>query len=220
MPRGLQLSAALLASAVVACSLEVNFAGSRYACPDGECPSGYECRAGFCEPLVDGPDAANDGPEAVDAGIDAEFPVDSGPDAQVPCAAAGGAVVDPTSGYCYTLHLDGSSWVNARTACAALVPTAHLVVITDTFENVVVASLDMPGDGLDAWMGASDLAAEGNFVWVDATPFVFDNWRAGEPNNGGADMIQEDCAVMELDLGGSWDDRSCTSLRPYLCERP
>jgi hypothetical protein len=71
----------------------------------------------------------------------------------------------------------------------------------------------------DAWLGGTDQAQEMVWVWVTGEPFVFENFRDGEPNDGNSDQIAEDCLVLESDTAGTWDDRSCTSLRPFLCER-
>ena len=66
------------------------------------------------------------------------------------------------------------------------------------------------------WIGATDAASEGNWQWTGGASFDFDNWRSGEPNNGSG---SEDCAVIEGDRGGTWDDRGCFASGAFLCER-
>ena len=49
----------------------------------------------------------------------------------------------------------------------------------------------------NTFIGATDRAVEGTFVWDDGTPLSFTNWRAGEPNNGGSGATyQEDCVII------------------------
>lgn len=35
------------------------------------------------------------------------------------------------------------------------------------------------------WIGLNDVISEGRFYWRDGTPFVYTNWRQGEPNSPG-----------------------------------
>jgi hypothetical protein len=108
------------------------------------------------------------------------------------------------------------SWQAARDDCLAI--GAHLVVIETPAEQVVVGVLagDFAPARPDSWIGAHDLNVEGTFEWVNGSPFVFDNWRAGEPNNQGT----EDCALIEGDNPArEWDDRRCSNGLPYICER-
>jgi len=65
-----------LSAALAACIFSPSYEGTRYRCPDGECPDGFECVKEICEPL--GRDASSeDAPEQADAAADA--PVDAVP---------------------------------------------------------------------------------------------------------------------------------------------
>jgi len=60
------------------------------------------------------------------------------------------------------------------------------------------------------WIGASDLATEGSFVWAESHEAVdYANWRPGEPNNDD----NEDCVEMGWNSDGAfgWNDKHCTS---------
>jgi hypothetical protein len=75
MPRIVPLCAALVVGAVCACAFEANYAGGRYRCSDGKCPSGLTCAAGVCVP----PDAPPiDGDAAPDARVAALTCADPG----------------------------------------------------------------------------------------------------------------------------------------------
>lgn len=69
--------------------------------------------------------------------------------------------------------------------------------------------------GKAIWLGATDNAKEGSYVWqTSGLPVAYSNWNAGEPNNccGG-----ENCAEMSGSNQG-WNDVGCVALRSALCE--
>jgi len=54
-----------------------------------------------------------------------------------------------------------------------------LPIITSQAENDYITSV---ADG-NVWLGLTDEANEGTFVWDDGTPLTYTNWNTGEPNN-------------------------------------
>ncbi len=175
--------------------------------------TGCQASLGDPENVADGgntlPDAAS-----VDAPlIDASLPVPDAPlpDAQV-CDDGDVNVEDPGTGHCYMLFQTIQTWADASAACAAIGPTTHLAVITTPEENALISPM---AGLLDVWVGSTDAAIEMTWVWVNAEPFVWDNWRDGEPN----DANGEDCMILEGELNGSWDDRDCGNTYAYVCER-
>lgn len=171
--------------------------------------AGVGCSARLGDPPGgDDVDAADDVPPP-----DAEPIV---PDAR-PCVEGDARVRDPATGTCYAYFGTLTSWGNAAVACTGL--GGHLAVPTSAAENGLI--LPLPTDLLnapDVWLGGSDQVSEMTWTWVTNEPFVFDNWRAGEPNDGNSDTVAEDCMVLEADMSGTWDDRGCGSTRPYICE--
>jgi hypothetical protein len=98
---------------------------------------------------------------------------------------------------------------------------AHLAKI-ETADADAVAELVVGTK--DTYIGATDQAVEGTFLWGDGSSLTFTNWRAGEPNNGGASGIAENCAVIAgAKAGKGWDDRPCAlqasgaGTYAYLC---
>lgn len=133
-------------------------------------------------------------------------------------------------GSCYwAVHTTPVDWTTARVACQA--DGGDLAIITSLAESdevnaLAIAALTASADEVvDYWIGASDSATEGAFLWPDGTPLGFSNWRLNEPNDGG--VAGEDCTIIEADRGGSWDDRACDNgIDPpvtvnygYICER-
>ncbi len=97
-------------------------------------------------------------------------------------------VLNPANGHHYELINTGTgiTWQAARDAAAASVfngVNGHLVTITSAAENAFVAGLS-PSD-FRPWIGLTDEASEGNFVWITGEPFVFQNWGPGEPSGDG-----------------------------------
>jgi len=104
----------------------------------------------------------------------------------------------------------------AEWICGNLNPTAHLASIENQSENSVVAG-SMVTSG--AFIGASDKAREGVWVWADGSPFNYKNWNNGEPDNH---ENKEDCAqILRWHEGqrGKWSDVPCAAdyLRSYVC---
>lgn len=132
-------------------------------------------------------------------------------------------VSDPITGNCYLRFNENVTWQVASARCQAA--GAHLVSIETVEEDALVASIapqnaNDPTD-FDGWIGANDIANETTWMWeTTLEPFVFTNWRSGEPNNNNDDdPTGEDCAVYEGDTS-TWDDRTCSMLAiGYYCER-
>lgn len=177
---------------------------------------GYDAAA---PPLDAAADSRGDAAEASvtpDAARDATPDVGEGSvDAGVPCAefAAVRAL-----GHCYIPLAALTSWDDAREACEALKPRAHLVVINSAEEQTVVQGVGL----LDRWIGLrrpddSNGTDKASFTWVDGTPRGYENWNGGEPDNSGA------CVRLRGDpvAFGRWADRACdpTIGLSGVCER-
>ncbi|XP_072044711.1 uncharacterized protein [Amphiura filiformis] len=132
------------------------------------------------------------------------------------------------NGKCYYIQAPSvPSWDDARTACQGM--GGDLVVINNQAENNFLQNL-IPNTGrLGYWIGLTDAATEGTFVWVDSTvartggvDSLYTNWQEGEPNQAG----DENCITMDTAnynhnyfLGG-WNDVACTSAEyGYFCEK-
>lgn len=159
-------------------------------------------------------DASSADAARLDAALPDAAPPDAGgePDARVaPCGSATEYVEWPDNGHFYRLVDSSSSWDAARTTCAG--DDAHLAIIDDQAENDHVRGLTSSGN---LWIGLNDQDMERTFVWVDGTVLNeaedFTNWNDGEPNNS----FGEDCVEMRSD--GQWNDRDCSSNRPFVCE--
>ena len=71
----------------------------------------------------------------------------------------------------------------------------------------------LTGD-IGAWIGLTDFLDEGVFSWVDGAAVTYNNWMAGQPNNG---ENNQHCVWITLD--GEWDDVTCKEIKSYICQK-
>ena len=78
--------------------------------------------------------------------------------------------------------------------------------------NMTVATY-MPGL---FWIGASDMAVEGEFLWLPGTAELdYSNWAPTEPDNYNN---QDHCVAIDLHRNYQWADDICQEQRNFICE--
>ncbi len=100
--------------------------------------------------------------------------------------------------------LEASSWTAAQTFALGL--GGNLATIDDADENewVRVNLANYGGSARDVWIGFTDQAVEGTFVWISGAPVTFTNWSPGEPNNSG----DGEHYAQLLPGSGQWNDNA------------
>jgi hypothetical protein len=175
--------------------------------PPGYVPFGDDCDDGDASRSP----AADEICDAVDT--DCDGLVDEASPANASC---NGCDLFDIGGHSYALCAAGASFDGARSACAAF--SGDLVRLDDEAEQAAVVALSeppaVPGGGW--FIGLSDAASEGTFVWIDGGGLDFTHWNTGEPNDAGGN---EDCTEMDL-AGGIWNDVPCGDPRAFVCESP
>lgn len=73
------------------------------------------------------------------------------------------------------------SWPEARDKCVEL--GGQLATVKNADENEFILALASRASSDSFWLGATDEASEGNWVWVDGTPVTFTNWAPEQPSN-------------------------------------
>lgn len=95
-----------------------------------------------------------------------------------------------------------------------------LARIDDAEENALL--VEQLGELKYAWIGATDTALEGEWVWADGTVFYKDgaavgthysNWYSDEPSV----ETNEDCGEIWDD--GFWNAYACEAPQAFICER-
>jgi lectin-like protein len=171
--------------------------------------------------------SASPAPFVEDAAVSAVSGGDAGPGAF--CAAPG---LTGPNGNCYLMLATPRSWSDARSGCLALGQGWDLASIRSGSINSFLSD----ALSFEVWIGGSDAATEGTWIWViDGSPFwsgdgatgaavagAFNSWNTSEPNGA----TNSDCARL---LPGSlvapgaqaiWADLECGQLRGSVCERP
>ncbi|XP_051745521.1 galactose-specific lectin nattectin-like isoform X2 [Ctenopharyngodon idella] len=66
-----------------------------------------------------------------------------------------------------------------------------------------------------AWIGGSDAAEEGVWLWSDGTKMIYQIWSPGNPSNY---LGKEHC--LEMNYGnGNWNDGNCSVKKPFVCAK-
>ncbi|XP_038946013.1 CD209 antigen-like protein C [Rattus norvegicus] len=115
-------------------------------------------------------------------------------------------------GNCYFFSTFQEKWKESVKACKDM--GAQLVVIKSNDEQSFLQRTCKKKR--NTWMGLSDRKEEGQWLWVDGSPLLFNfrnYWSAGEPNN----QDNEDCAVFS-DSG--WNDITCSHEAFWVCKKP
>jgi hypothetical protein len=141
-------------------------------------------------------------------------------------SSLGDCQTDTYDGHDYVFCNVNLAWTVARDNCASI--GMFLVRVNDAaesqwvYDNVYDAP---PRQGV--WIGASDIAVEGEWRWPDGTLFwlgdsagsaqggLFNAWYASQPSGQGP----RDCAALDGSTLG-WYDLDCMTPQPYVCESP
>ena len=115
----------------------------------------------------------------------------------------------------YTLMHGTVSWAAADAACQAA--GLQLASVHSAAQNALLVTA---AAGNRVWIGGTDAAREGAWVWSPSnTPLSYTNWYPGEPNSG--NQGGEDCVMAYSSLhGGRWNDAPCTQKLKYVCQVP
>jgi len=129
---------------------------------------------------------------------------------------------DPTTHHCYALVKDSDQgWDGGVAACAGWGGTLAVLATQAEIDSVKPA---LSSGSNEIWIGGSDKAVEGTFVWVNAEPWSypgqnppwFDNFVGmDEPNGDDGENCVE---IYKSD--GRLNDEQCDQSHDYLCERP
>ncbi len=127
-------------------------------------------------------------------------------------AAAGAAHAQSVSyfgthaGHDYYITQTGVTFTDARTAASdlasALGKTLNVDCYLATLNSAEEDQYLMDRGAVSFWIGLSDEAQEGDFVWDNGDNLTYSNWLDGEPNNQG----NEDYVAMNRSGAGGWND--------------
>ena len=136
-------------------------------------------------------------------------------------AAASNGLYVPPHVYIYRLTPDSQSWQQSQEFCTAWGGTLAIHGVK-TLENRKKLIQDLSVNNVPFWIGAADIAAEGNWIWVNGERASSSEliWLSGEPNNKGGN---EDCVLVYGNRASSQvgrvNDAVCTISHRGLCEK-
>lgn len=135
----------------------------------------------------------------------------SAPGLQPKC---GGCTVDHYGGATYQ-YCDGpTKQADAQALCQS--HGGNLATVGDVVTGAFLRGL-APGAGT-ALIGLSDLKMTGQYVWETGAAATYTNWSPGQPDHW---MNQEHCVQLtDAKSSTAWNDISCDSPLPYLCQLP
>ncbi|XP_047455955.1 CD209 antigen-like protein E [Mugil cephalus] len=116
---------------------------------------------------------------------------------------------------CYFLSEESGSWDEGRQDCRDR--GADLMVIDSPEKQTFLSGFTKR----PTWIGLNDRDDEGIWKWVDETPLTLTYWDTNQPDNGGGipKFGEEDCVHTRPDENTAWNDLSCASSLPWVCER-
>ena len=135
------------------------------------------------------------------------------------------------AGGCYKFLPEKYNWEDAKEACHML--HGWLVEIESEEQNDAIHDEAKKQDGWKtAWIGLTDTAEEGEWVWSSGKATDFTNWAPDQPSNTKQQrnkMQGEDCAMMNIDHGADtaskpwttpkkWNDASCPVAYNVICQ--
>ena len=125
----------------------------------------------------------------------------------------------PVYSHHYTLMGDALSWADANAACLAA--GLQLASVQSAAENALLATV--AGTNY-VWIGGTDAASEGAWVWSPSNkPLSYTNWNEpnNEPNGGGGEncmAVYPSGPFVHTPLAaGKWNDAVCTDKNKYVC---
>jgi hypothetical protein len=145
-----------------------------------------------------------------------------------PCTTTADCSCASIQGHSYWFCNNLLPWAESETYCET--QSMHLVRVDSSLENNFLMNSGATF-GVFAYSGAvriggSDQAVQGEWRWIDGTLFwlggptgaaqggLFTNWESTSPSLSGT----RQCAA--LLSTGTWQDRACKFVSPFICERP
>jgi len=110
-----------------------------------------------------------------------------------------------------------TDWNTSRTACTDI--GYHLVTVDNKAEDMWLNTSVEQYNNSEWWIGYTDEASEGVWLWADGSESRYTNWQAGEPNNdSGIANLPENCVGLNYNNHTGWTDLECSKSFSYVCE--
>jgi hypothetical protein len=124
-------------------------------------------------------------------------------------------VTNPQNGHLYAYVEESSTWDQAMEYCQSR--GRYLATIEDASENTFIYQLT----GGVTWLGATDEAREGFWVWANGQPMEYSNFAEGQPSmhgSRGAGYLTFAGDAEAGDMLETWKDAPAEVELPFVCE--
>ncbi|KAK4312213.1 hypothetical protein Pmani_016336 [Petrolisthes manimaculis] len=118
--------------------------------------------------------------------------------------------------HCYYFSSDSANWDTAELNCKSNLGSA-LASITSQDENEFIRG-KLVDSWNNAWLGLHDDNNGDNWHWIDGSPYIYNYWGDGEPNNSQGGEHCGEMIVTEYLFDGDWNDQICSMELPYICK--
>ena len=114
----------------------------------------------------------------------------------------------------YYLIETPTTWKNANQFCKQM--GGHLAVIDSPLDQARICSLLEHAAANDYWIGATDEAAEGEWLWITGEPMLYANWADGQPDNYNSDNGGEN--YLQVYRNGTWNDSGKDTTMGFIIQ--
>jgi hypothetical protein len=166
-------------------------------------PAGYVADGTDCD---DADDTVNPGEADICDTLDNDCDGNKDEDGLCPCD------VEEYGGHVYMYCASAGTWSDDRTTC--LTYGYDLASVNDSAENTEMVDQAYSRYVGKWWIGLTDQAVEGTWVWSNGDAVTYTNWHAGEPNGG----TSESCTQLGRFGDYTWNDEPCSSAFYFVCE--
>lgn len=119
------------------------------------------------------------------------------------------------NGHWYKVVYEKATWHDARAKCEQL--GGHLAIVQDAATWTYIKSI---AGVASLWLGATDEAQEGRWLWVNGSPMEFKAWGKGQPDNknGNENYLMISKGVMnDIQQSGVYSLKK-DHVAGYICE--
>lgn len=136
-----------------------------------------------------------------------------------PRGTADRRVLNPANQHLYLYVQEGKTWHQAKDYCVAR--GGHLVTIQAPSENLFVYNISSDNDLRGIWLGGTDEAEEGKWVWVTGELWDYWNWAGdriqSQPDNQDGEH-SSDANYLLLIWDQTWFDVTDGAFPYFVCE--